>query len=102
MKNEKIFVANLKCSGCASTVKKELQKIKGVQSVDVDIENDCVDVGYEDVDRDVIIKKLHALGYPEATEKNGLLLQLKSYASCMIGRVSNFEERNEKQGLEKV
>jgi copper chaperone CopZ len=92
MKKEKIMVANLKCNGCATTVKKELQKIEGIQTVEVDIENDCVDVSYENVDRDVIIKKLHALGYPEATEKNGLLLQLKSYASCMIGRVSNLAE----------
>lgn len=92
MKKEKIIVANLKCNGCATTVKKELQKIEGIQTVEVDIENDCVDVSYENVDRDVIIKKLHALGYPEATEKNGLLLQLKSYASCMIGRVSNLAE----------
>jgi hypothetical protein len=27
--------------------------------------------------------------WPEATEKNGLLLQLKSYTSCMIGKINN-------------
>jgi len=32
---------------------------------------------------------LYDLGYPEATEENGLLLQIKSYASCMVGRISN-------------
>jgi hypothetical protein len=37
--------------------------------------------------RDMLTSRLYKLGYPEATEKNGLLLQLKSYASCMIGRL---------------
>ena len=33
------------------------------------------------------------LGYPEATEENGLLLQLKSFASCMTGRVHNMTHK---------
>lgn len=89
MNTEKIIVANLKCSGCATTVRKELLKIADVKIVDVDVENDAIVVSYENNIRDKIISRLHALGYPEATEKNGLLLQLKSYTSCMIGKVSN-------------
>lgn len=91
MTNERIFIANLKCSGCATMIKKEVEKIEGVQSVLVDKDNDALDVSYENVEREVIIKKLHSLGYPEATEENGLLLQLKSYASCMIGRINNLK-----------
>jgi len=91
MTNERIFIANLKCSGCATTIKKEVEKIEGVKSVLVDKDNDALDVSYENVEREVIIKKLHSLGYPEATEENGLLLQLKSYASCMIGRINNLK-----------
>lgn len=89
MENEKIIVANLKCSGCATTIKKELLKIKGVRKVEVDIDNDAVTLLAENADRNSIIERLLALGYPEATEKNGLLIQLKSYASCMIGKVNN-------------
>jgi copper chaperone CopZ len=89
MKTETIIVANLKCNGCATTVKNELSKITGVKRVEVDIEKDSVTISHEDVVRDVIIKKLLSLGYPEATEKNGLLLQLKSYTSCMIGKMNN-------------
>ncbi len=89
MKTEKIIIANLKCNGCATTIKKELLKINGVRSVEVDIDNDAITLSSENVERDVIIKRLHTLGYPEATEKNGLLLQLKSYTSCMIGKVNN-------------
>jgi copper chaperone len=91
MTNERILIANLKCSGCATTIKKEVEKIEGVKSVLVDKDNDALDVSYENVEREIIIKKLHSLGYPEATEENGLLLQLKSYASCMIGRINNLK-----------
>jgi copper chaperone CopZ len=89
MKTEKLLLANIKCSGCATTIKNELLKIKGVESITVDIENDSIELSYNETDRELIIHRLHSLGYPEATEKNGLLLQLKSYSSCMIGKINN-------------
>ncbi len=89
MTTEKIIIANLKCSGCATTIKNDLSKIKGVTDVSVDVENDAVNVSYEGQIREAIVEKLHDLGYPEATEKNGLLLQLKSYTSCMLGKIQN-------------
>ena len=89
MKTEEIKIANLKCNGCASTIRKELLNIKGINHVDVELEKDAVEVSYENIDRAIIINKLHSLGYPEATKKNGLLLQLKSFTSCMVGRVNN-------------
>jgi copper chaperone len=91
MKTEILKVANMKCDGCATTIKNELKKINGLQAADVDIENDSVTVTYDDAVRDEVVSKLLSLGYPEATEKNGLLLQLKSYASCMMGRASNLK-----------
>ena len=90
MKTEKIIIANLKCGGCATTIKNDLLKLNGVNEVSVDIENDAVNVNYnDDLDRNIIIDKLHSLGYPEATAENGLLLQIKSYASCMVGKINN-------------
>jgi copper chaperone len=89
MKSEDIIVANIKCNGCATTITNELLGLDGVMSAEVLKEKDMVKVSYEHIDRDEIIKKLYALGYPEATEKNGLLLQLKSYTSCMIGKINN-------------
>lgn len=92
MKTEAIYLANIKCLGCATTIKNELLKIAGVSKVEVFNEDDKVTITYEEnLDRDIIIKKLHSLGYPEATEANGLLLQLKSYASCMVGRINNLQ-----------
>lgn len=89
MKTEIIKVANLKCSGCANTISKELNELDGVVRTLVDVEDNSVTVVHEDINRQIIIDRLHELGYPEATEKNGLLLQLKSYGSCMIGRINN-------------
>ena len=90
MKTEKIIIANLKCGGCETSIKKGLLKIDGVTSVKIDHEKDTVSVICDDnIEREKITNKLHALGYPEATEENGLLLKLKSYASCMTGKISN-------------
>ncbi len=89
MITEEIKIANLKCGGCATTITKELLKLEGIDQVSVNNNNDSVTVTYKDDVRDTILQKLHQLGYPEATEKNGLLLQLKSYSSCMIGKINN-------------
>lgn len=89
MNTETITVANLKCSGCATTIRSELLKIKGVADVVVDVENGQIQLSYNNVDRATLIDKLRSLGYPEATEQNGSLLKLKSYSSCLIGRLKN-------------
>jgi len=89
MKTEEIKIANLKCGGCATTIKKELLELIGVDEVKVNKDNDSVNVTYKEEVRETILHRLHQLGYPEATEKNGLLLQLKSYSSCMIGKINN-------------
>jgi copper chaperone CopZ len=90
MKTEEIILANIKCEGCATTIKNELLKITGVENAEVRNEEDLVKISYDEhLDRAVIINKLLSLGYPEATEENGLLLQVKSYASCMTGRIHN-------------
>lgn len=79
----------MKCSGCAHSIKTKLGEINGVDSVAVELENDAIDIGYDSLaTRITIIQKLHDMGYPEATEENGLLLQLKSYANCMVGRMT--------------
>ncbi len=91
MKTEEIIIANLKCGGCATTIKTELLKIAGVNEVEVINDKDMVKVSYENIERTLITQKLHSLGYPEATEENGLLLQLKSYTSCMIGKINNLK-----------
>lgn len=88
MKTEKILVANLKCGGCESTIKEKISEIDGVKSVLVNHDEDSVTVHHDGKAlRADFTKTLHAIGYPEATEENGLLLKLKSYVSCAIGRI---------------
>lgn len=89
MYNHTIIVANLKCNGCAATIREELMKMRNVSRVEVDVDQDTVTLSGDHFSREDVVTRLHALGYPEATEKNGLLLQLKSYASCMRGRIRN-------------
>ncbi len=92
MKTEKILVANLKCGGCETTIKNKLTAIEGVKDVVVNHDEDSVTVNYEgNATRSDLTKVLHDAGYPEATEENGLLLKLKSYASCVVGRVDNMK-----------
>jgi copper chaperone CopZ len=91
MKTENITIANLKCHGCAATIRKELMELNGVKDVSVDMDHDVVTVVSDGTDRKVLTAKLYSLGYPEATEENGLLLQLKSYGSCVVGRIENLK-----------
>jgi copper chaperone len=89
METIQITIANLKCNGCATTIKNELLALDGAKTVEVDNDKDIVTITSDNLERNIITKKLHDLGYPEATEENGLLLQLKSFKSCMIGRINN-------------
>ena len=87
---EKIIVTNLKCGGCASSIKNKLKELHGIDSINIDLDSNNITIIHQGiVNRDIITAQLKAIGYPEATEENGLLLQLKSYASCMIGKLSS-------------
>lgn len=87
---EEFLVANLKCSGCAKTIHNKISQVPGVQNVLVDPEHGSVKIEHdEQTARDVFSKALHDLGYPEIGDDNNLLTQMKSYASCMIGKISD-------------
>jgi len=91
-----LFAENIKCHGCANTIVKSLKKQKNVEQASVDVNEGKVSVTYpEDEDRsEEFVEILRSLGYPPLGE-NKLLTNVKSYASCMIGRIS--KDENEKQ-----
>ena len=90
MQTENITIANLSCGGCVNTITKKLTAITGVEKVEVDLETNNVTVNHnETVNRERLTQMLLSIGYPEATEKNGLLTQLKSVTSCLTGNFSN-------------
>lgn len=85
-----IEIQNLKCGGCAGTIKTKVSAIKNVNDVLVDIENSTVSFYSESEEQISVVKqKLMDIGYPAIDEKNGLLTKAKSYASCAIGKIQN-------------
>ena len=86
--NMKFLVENLKCSGCAQSISEALKKLKGVDSVEVYVETDEIMVkGNAEMVREIIAKELMRLGYPEVNTLNNWRLKLKSYTSCIRGRI---------------
>lgn len=89
MSLEVIKVENLKCGGCAATIRKRLLAIPGVKEVQVALDKAAVIVEYDLENlNDQILEVLAALGYPK--KGTGTRLQkMKSYISCMVGKVQN-------------
>ena len=82
-----IHIENLKCGGCAATIKKGILGISSVYTVEVDVETSEVKVSYTEDVVTSIKEKLSKLGYPEAGDKNTVLHKAKSFVSCAVGRL---------------
>jgi len=89
MITEKIYIENLKCHGCANTIRREIGRFKEVDKVEISHEDASVTVAYEGETgfREKITKRLGKLGYPEIGH-NTTLDKAKSYVSCAIGRIT--------------
>jgi copper chaperone CopZ len=61
----KIDAENIKCEGCASTIRDTLGRISGVHEVAVEIATGRVTVEADEGLHDVIRAALQASGYPE-------------------------------------
>jgi copper chaperone len=86
-----VTVENIKCGGCANSIRKALTAIPGVTEVDVDIEKGGIRVEAEEAMRAAVTRRLLELGYPESGAVSGLgsaAAKAKSFVSCAIGRVS--------------
>ena len=83
-----IEIENLKCNGCASTIKKGLSKFDEVTNVEVDTTKSTVTITFTGNNNVIkkIGKKLSALGYPEKGN-NSTFSVAKSFVSCAVGRV---------------
>ena len=87
--NATLVIENLKCGGCAATIKKGLLSLDNVENVEVSV--DSSEVTYEasaDV-TDAVKEKLSKMGYPMVGDKNTLGHKAKSFVSCAIGRMDS-------------
>lgn len=83
-------ILNLKCGGCANSIKKGLLTISGVTDVNVDLETSKVTVYTQDNAVITEVKnKLASMGYPEVGDANTIIHKAKSFVSCATGRMSS-------------
>lgn len=84
-------VLNVKCGGCANTLKTALQKEFGEVEVDLEIEPRRITLDVEDSDIPELSKKLIKLGYPMSDEDLSKIKEFsttaKSFVSCAVGKM---------------
>ena len=91
-----IDVENIKCGGCVGSIVSGLEKLEGVHSVDVDVEQGRVSVTGDNALRPAVTARLQALGYPETGTTAGLAAaraKAKSYVSCAVGKFSESSKK---------
>ena len=81
-----IQIENLKCRGCAATIKKGILGIHSVEQVDVNVETSEVHITHQTDVISEIKEKLSKLGYPEKGSRNSTVHKAKSFVSCAVGR----------------
>ena len=92
-----VAVENIKCGGCANSIKQKLTTLEGVQGIEVDIEAGLVTFELdEQLNLNEILglvkTKLASMGYPEVGSVEGLKAagaKAKSYVSCAVGKMTD-------------
>jgi copper chaperone len=87
-------VDNIKCGGCANTIRKRLSEIDGVSAVDVNVEAGVVTLEADESLRQQLVETLAASGYPESGSLEGLSsvkAKAVSFVSCAVGRLDKSE-----------
>lgn len=88
--NTTIEILNLKCGGCANSIKKGLLAVEGTSEIEVDLETSKISMSLANESLlDVVKEKLSKMGYPEVGDANTLLHKAKSFVSCASGRMQN-------------
>lgn len=90
-------VENIKCGGCANTIRKGLLKDARIGLVEVDIPTGEVELETGDDMRSEICDLLKRLGYPERGSVEGIACisaRAKSFISCTAGRLDPADERS--------
>lgn len=83
-------ISNLKCGGCANTIKKGIEAIEGINEVAVNLNTSEVSIDSTDeLVVNLVKEKLSSMGYPEVGDANTVLHRAKSFVSCATGRMTS-------------
>jgi len=86
-------VENVKCGGCANTLKTKLKDIFGEVEVDLDVTPRKITLEINDDQIEALKEKLRGLGYPLSTDELSALqnvgVKAKSFVSCAIGKMDS-------------
>lgn len=83
-------VLNIKCEGCANTLKKSLKDEFGEVEVDLEVNPRKITLDIENNQKENLKLKLRNLGYPLTTDElsgfEKATTTAKSFVSCAIGK----------------
>ena len=86
-------IINVKCGGCASTLKEKLFEQFGEVEVNLEKELREIRLDIEEKEIPALGEALKKLGYPFITENMGFVdgasVKAKSFVSCAIGKMNN-------------
>lgn len=87
-----LYLENIKCGGCAATIKKTVKKFPGVSEAIVNTDDETIIISHPyPINIPEIKKALKQIGYPEKGSTEGvekLVTNIKSYVSCTIGKMN--------------
>ena len=85
-------VLNVKCGGCANTLKSSLKDLFGEVEVDLEVEPRVISLNIDEEKIPELRIKLKKLGYPmsdeDLTKFEDISTTAKSYVSCAIGKIN--------------
>lgn len=86
-------VINVKCGGCANTLKTSLLEEFGEIEVDLEVEPRQITLNIEESKISNLRLKLKSLGYPMSDEDlstiEGFSTTAKSFVSCAVGKMNS-------------
>jgi copper chaperone len=84
-------VHNIKCGGCARTIRRRLSAMTGVSAVQVDVEHGLITFDADVLRWPEISETLAQLGYvrKEDNLNSSTMAAARSVVSCLLGRVQS-------------
>jgi len=86
-------VLNVKCEGCANTLKTKLEEAFGEVEVNLEVEPRQITLDIDDTNIPALRQALKKLGYPMSDEDlstiEGFSTTAKSFVSCAVGKMGS-------------